>query len=136
METRIDDTMTHFTDNTIGQDSTPSMRPILHFKKNPIRRRKKNANTSLSYTGDALERSAELSSEDKSQESVDRTKSITSDFKKEANENISDNSHEHDSNVWIKRKLNQHKRREYDSSGSSLMKSEEDNIPIVAEMLS
>ena len=96
METRIDDTMTHFTDNTIGQDSTPSMWPMVLFTKNPISRRKKNANTSLSFTGDALERSAELSSEDKSQGSVDRTKSITSDFKKEANEKISDNSYEHD----------------------------------------
>jgi len=128
--------MTHFTDNTIGQDSTPSMRPISHFKKNPISCRKKNAFTSLSLTGDALERSAELSSEDKSQESVDRTKSIRSDFKKEANENISDNSNEHDSKVWIRRKLNQYRRREDDSSGPSQKKSEEDSIPIVAEMLS
>jgi len=87
--------MTQFTDNTIGQDSTPLIKPMLLFTKNPVRRRKKNANTSLSFTGDALERSADLSSEDKSQESVDRTKSIISDFKKEANENISDYSNEH-----------------------------------------
>jgi hypothetical protein len=39
---------------------------MMLFTKNPVNRRKKNANTSLSFTGDALERSAELSSEDKS----------------------------------------------------------------------
>ena len=83
-----------------------------------------------------MERSAELSSEDKSQDSVEKTQAFLSEFAKEAQENLTDNSNEHDSKVWIKRTLNKHKSRPDESSGPSLIKSEEDSIPRVSEMKS
>ena len=72
MDNRYDDSLTHHTD-TLGQSSAHTQRPLGLFTNALQRRRKKNANTSLSYTGDALERSAEMSSEDKSVGSVDKT---------------------------------------------------------------